>query len=96
MRNQFTLAPFYRAAIFAVAVSFTIEAAPSEQIHWKDLAARLEGKLVTITAKDGRSLHGQFFTVRPEGICISDGHQEKVLRDAVVSLHWGATIRRKV
>lgn len=88
MRNQLTLATFYRAAIFAVVVSFTIEAAPSEQIHWKDLAARLKGKLVTITTKDGRSLHGQLITVRPEGIYISDGNQEKISRDTVVSLHW--------
>jgi hypothetical protein len=95
MRNQFILSPFCRAAIFAVAVSFTLQATPSEQIHWKDLAARLQGKLVTITTKDGRSLHGQLFTVRPEGIYISDGNQEKVLRDAVVSLHWEAPFKNQ-
>jgi hypothetical protein len=93
MRNQFTLAPFYRAAIIAVVVSFTLQAAPAEQIRWKDLAARLQGKLVTITTKDGRSLHGQFLTVRPEGIYMGGVPQEKISREAVVSLHWEAPFK---
>lgn len=85
MRNKLTL-------IFAVA-ALTLQAAPSEQIRWKDLGARLQGKLVTITTKDGKSLHGRFFTVRPEGIYISDPNQEKISRDAVVSLHWEAPFK---
>jgi hypothetical protein len=85
MRNKLTL-------IFAVA-ALTLEAAPSEQLHWKDLAARLQGKLVMIATKNGKSLHGRFFTVRPEGIYIGDGNQEKLSRDAVVSLHWEAPFK---
>ena len=41
MRNKFTPASFSRVAMLAIAVAFTAEAAPSQQMHWKDLATYL-------------------------------------------------------
>jgi len=89
MRNKITLARFCRVAMFAAA-AIALQAAPSEQIRWKELAARLQGKLVTITTKDGKSLSGKLFSVRPEGIYFTDGTSPKASRESVVSVHWEA------
>src|ERR1700733_6626406 len=88
MKNKLTSLPIYRAAILALAVAFTLQAASFETIHWRDLATRLKGRIVTITTKDGRSLHSRNFVVVPEGISIIDGTPSIVSRDAVLSLHW--------
>jgi hypothetical protein len=90
MRNKFIPARFYRVAMLAVAVALATQAAPTEQMHWKDLTAYLRGKLVTITTKDGKSVSGRFPVVRPDGIYFNDVPQAKVSRDAVLSLHWEA------
>jgi hypothetical protein len=90
MRNKFTLARFYHVAIAAIMVAFTTQAAPTDQIHWKDLAAHLKDKLVTITTKDGTKVSGRLAVVRPDGISLNDGYPRNVPRDSVVSLHWEA------
>jgi hypothetical protein len=88
MKNKFTPTAICRAAIFALAALFTLQAAPFETIHWKELAARLNGRLLTITTKDGRSLHSRNFVVVPNGISIVDGTPTLISRDTVLSLHW--------
>jgi hypothetical protein len=88
MRNKLTLARSCRLAIFAVAVSFKLQAAPTELKLWRELAAFLQGKSVTVTTKDGKSVSGRLFVVRPDGIFFSGPMPTTVPRDAVVSLHW--------
>jgi len=88
MRNTLPLTRSHRVAISAIAVAFTLQAAPSEQLLWKDLAAKLQGKQVTVKMKDGKSISGRFFTVGRDGIFFSGGAPDKIPRDAVQSLHW--------
>jgi hypothetical protein len=88
MKNKFTSTRICRAAVFALAAAFTLQAASFETLHWKELATRLKGRLITITTKDGRSLQSRNFVVVPEGISIIDGTPSIVSRDAVLSLHW--------
>jgi hypothetical protein len=76
--------------MFALAVSFTSKAAPMEQRLWRELAAFLQGKSVTVTTKDGQSISGRFFAVRPDGITFSGSASTTVPRDTVLSLHWEA------
>jgi hypothetical protein len=91
MRNNFPLTRFHRVAMLAVAVTLTSQAAPSpEQVLWRQLAAKLQGKEVTVKTSDGRSLSGRFFAVRADGIYFNGSTPDKVTRDAVVSLHWEA------
>lgn len=88
MRNTLPLTRFHPVAMLAIAVAFTLQAAPSEQMLWKDLAAYVRGKQVTIKTKDGTSLSGRPFMVRPDGIYFDIGTPQKGARDEVQSLHW--------
>jgi hypothetical protein len=88
MRTKLSLTPFHRFAMLAIAATFTIYAAPSEQMLWRQLAAKLQGKQVTVTTKEGKLLSGRFFTVRPDGIYFGGDAPNKVSRDAVLTLHW--------
>jgi hypothetical protein len=88
MKNKLALAHFRRLAVLASAVILSTQAAPSETLRWKDLTNYLRGKVVTITTKDGRSLKGKDFAVRPDSILITDGAPVSVPRQAVLSLHW--------
>lgn len=89
MRNTHPLTRFHRIAMLAIAVGFTLQAAPSEQLLWSQLATRLQGKQVTVKTKDGKSVSGRFFTVGRDGIYFG-GTQNKIPRDGVQSLHWEA------
>jgi len=88
MRNTLPLTLFHRVAILAIAATFLMHAAPSEQMRWSQLAAKLQGTQVTVTTKDGKSLSGRRVSVRPDGIYFADGALTSVLRDDVLSLHW--------
>jgi hypothetical protein len=88
MRNKSTRAPFHRLAIIALAVSLSTQAMPVEQKLWRELAVYLQGKLVTITTKDGKSITGRSFNIRPDGIFINDPTPTVVPRDMVLSVHW--------
>jgi hypothetical protein len=88
MRNTPPLTPFHRVAILAIAATFLMHAAPSEQMLWSQLALKLQGNQVTVTTKDGKSLSGRRVSVRPDGIYFADGAPAGVLRDQVLSLHW--------
>lgn len=95
MRNKFTPARFSRVAMLAIVATLTMEAAPSQQMRWKDLATYLRGKLVTITTKDGKTVSGRTPVVWPDGISFTDVPSSTVPRDAVVSLHWEAPYERQ-
>jgi hypothetical protein len=88
MRNKFTVARFHRLAIVALAVSLTMQAMPPEQKLWRELAVYLQGKLVTITTKDGKSITGRSFNIQPNGIFINDPTPTMVPRETVLSVHW--------
>src|SRR5271168_3001216 len=88
MRNTLPLTPFHRLAMLAIAAAFTLQAAPSEQMLWSQLAAYVQGKQVTVKTKDGKSVSGRFFTVGRDGIYFGGGAPNKIPRDAVQSLHW--------
>jgi hypothetical protein len=90
MRNKFAPSRFYRVAMLAMAAAIFTRAAPTEQMHWRELATYLRGKVVTITTKDGKSFGGRNVTVWPDFVAINDGVQIKVPRDTVVSFHWEA------
>jgi hypothetical protein len=88
MTNKLPFTPFHRVAMLAIAATFTMQAAPSEQMLWAQLAAKLQGKQVTVTTKDGKLFSGRFLTVRRDGIYFGEGAPNKVSRDAVLTLHW--------
>ena len=90
MRNKLPLAHFSRVAMLAIVASFCLEGAPVEQRLWREIGRYLQGKVVTIMTKDGRSLSARRFTIQPDGIFLNDGTPMRVSRDAVLSIHWEA------